>query len=149
MVVGELQIFFPPECTEDTPLETVYDMLQSSENGLIVVIDGRAHRVPIGIITEHSICEQIIRRRRDPRGLTAANVLNCKFSKVGIDDDVRGYAGQFNGSNEPVVVVDSDRRYYGLIRPREFAFNVGAEMPIGSAAERRSRNGNQPIVGLA
>ena len=113
MLVGEMTIKFPPVCTEHTSLEKVYGLLADSQDRLVVVIDGEAHRVPIGIITERSICEQIIGRRRDPRGLSSANVLDCDIVKADLETDVVQLTGR-PATHKPVVVIDSDRRFVGI-----------------------------------
>ncbi len=69
-------------CTEDTPLPQVYQMMQESNCDYVTVVESHAHRTPIGIITEHDICLQIVGRGRDPRGLTAANVMNTNIVKA-------------------------------------------------------------------
>ena len=69
-------------CTEDTPLAEVYQIMQETGCDYAAVVESRAHRTPIGIITEHDICFQIIAKGRDPRGLTAANVMNTNVVKA-------------------------------------------------------------------
>lgn len=105
-----------PECTEEVSLEKVYHMLASSSERMVAVVDSRSHRVPIGIITESSICAQILGRKRDPRGLTAANVLDCNFKKARRAD--LAAASEFNhlAKDTPVLVVDRDRRLLGLLK---------------------------------
>ena len=63
------------ECTEDTPIQKVYELIQASSDGVVVVIDSRTHRKPIGIINEHTICEQLIARGRRLQGATAGSLM--------------------------------------------------------------------------
>lgn len=106
-----------PACTEEIPLEQVYQMLSSSDDRLVVVVDSHAHRFPIGIITEKSICRQILGRHRDPRSLTAANVLDCAVTKVRRADLKADDSAALCGS-APVLVVDRDKRLLGLYKGR-------------------------------
>lgn len=69
-------------CTEDTPLENVYQLMMGNNLEYVTVVESRAHRIPIGIITEHEICQQIVVKGRSPRGLTAANVMNTHIAKI-------------------------------------------------------------------
>lgn len=69
-------------CTEDMPLDEVYKLMQENSCGHITVVENYAHRSPVGIITEHDICFQILGRGRDPRGLTAASVMNTNISRA-------------------------------------------------------------------
>ena len=114
MLVGEMTIKFPPVCTEHTSLEKVYGLLANAPDRLVVIIDGEAHRVPIGVVTERSICEQIIGRRRDPRGLSAANVIDCDIVKIDIEAHIEKLSGKIT-ARKPLIVIDSDRRFIGLL----------------------------------
>lgn len=69
-------------CTEDMPLEKVYKLMQENDCDHITVVENYAHNTPIGIITEHDICFQVVGRGRNPRGLTAANVMNTNITRA-------------------------------------------------------------------
>lgn len=114
----EIEISDLPVCTEEVPLAQVYQMLSSSDDRLVVVMDSHAHRFPIGIVTERSICRQILGKQRDPRGLTAANVLDCDVKKIRRADLIAYGPSQFSGT-VPVLVIDRDKRLLGLYKGRE------------------------------
>ncbi|HEV8592401.1 MAG TPA: CBS domain-containing protein, partial [Pyrinomonadaceae bacterium] len=69
MLVREIMSTCIAECTEETPLARVYESMRNCGHGVVVVIESRYHRIPIGVVTEHTICEQIISRQRNPQGL--------------------------------------------------------------------------------
>lgn len=69
-------------CTEEMPLEKVYMLMQENNCDHIIVVENYAHNTPIGIITEHDICFQVVGRGRNPRGLTAANVMNTNVTRA-------------------------------------------------------------------
>lgn len=69
-------------CTEDMPLEKVYNLMQENNCDHMIVVENYAHRTPIGIITEHDICFQVVGRGRNPRGLTAGNVMNTNIARA-------------------------------------------------------------------
>ncbi|HSI89281.1 MAG TPA: CBS domain-containing protein [Pyrinomonadaceae bacterium] len=148
MLIGELKIKFPPVCKEHTSLEQLYSLLTGSPERLVVVIDGDAHRVPIGVITERSICEQIIGRRREPRDLSAANVLDCDIIKVEAGSDLRDVPRVF-GTGKPVVVIDSDRRYQGIVDTASIALTGGLASPDFVPSSQAVAAGSHPIMGLA
>ncbi|MEO8041399.1 MAG: CBS domain-containing protein [Acidobacteriota bacterium] len=114
MFVSDIMSTCVAECTEDMRLEEVFELIQKCNHGLVVVIDSLAHRIPIGVVTEHSICEQIIVRGRNPKGLTAGSVIDSRINKVLATDLVEKIieAGQ---DDFAVVVVDENRRICGLI----------------------------------
>ena len=148
MLIGELTIKFPPVCKEHTSLEQLYSLLTGTPERLVVVIDGDAHRVPIGVITERSICEQIIGRRRDPRDLSAANVLDCDIIKVETGRDIRDVPRVF-GTQKPVIVVDSDRRFKGIVDTTSIAVNGDLRSADFLPADHAVVAGAHPIMGLA
>ena len=51
MFVKEIMSRCVMECTEDTGLEEVYDLIKKCDHGLVVVVDSHAHRVPIGVVS--------------------------------------------------------------------------------------------------
>jgi CBS domain-containing protein len=82
---------------------------------VVVVIDSLAHRVPIGVVTEHSMCEQIIGRGRNPKGLKAGSVIDSRIRKVLITDPVERIIEARQDDIAAMVVVDENRRIRGLI----------------------------------
>jgi predicted transcriptional regulator len=114
MMLGEHTIIDLPVCTEDVHLDQVYEMLCRSDERTVIVVDSNAHQIPIGIITDRSICEQVIGRRRDPRSLTAANVLDSNIKKMRRAHMMTTSADLIGSAQQPVVVVDRDRKLVGL-----------------------------------
>jgi CBS domain-containing protein len=74
-----------PVCTEDVPLEDVLELMDTAGTDHVFVVENYAHRKPIGVITEHDICRQVVGRGRNPRGLTAANVMNTRLVRLNAD----------------------------------------------------------------
>jgi predicted transcriptional regulator len=117
MFVSEIMSTCVAECTEDMRLEEVFELIQKCDHGLVVVVDSHAHRVPIGIVTEHSICEQIIARGRNPKGLSAGSVIDSRIRKVERTDRVEKILEARQDDVAAIVVIDEDRRVCGLISP--------------------------------
>ena len=82
MLVKEIMNKNSVICTEDAPLEKVFELMTKNETDFISVVESNAHPMPIGTITEHDICLHIIGKGRNPRGLTAGNVLNTSVVKA-------------------------------------------------------------------
>ena len=93
-------------CTEDTPLEKVFEKMVNQETDHAIVVEGYAHSVPIGVITEHDICTHVLVRGRSARGLTAANVMNTNITKVR-SDSASVELGSAKGSRLICVVTDN------------------------------------------
>lgn len=114
MFVRDLIDKSPAVCTEDLPLEQVYKLMQEKDSDNVVVIESNAHRIPIGIVTEHEICMQVVGRGRSPRGMTAANVMNTNFAKAGLESDVSDCRQRPTGRNR-VIVVDETGALQGVL----------------------------------
>jgi predicted transcriptional regulator len=115
MFVSDIMSTCVAECTEDLGVEEVFELIQKCDHGVVVVIDSLAHRVPIGVVTEHSMCEQIIGRGRNPKGLKAGSVIDSRIRKVLITDPVERIIEARQDDIAAMVVVDENRRIRGLI----------------------------------
>ena len=141
MLVQEIMKSCNAECTEDMPLSQVYEMLQRSEEGFVVVVDSEAHRVPIGVVTEHSICEQVIKRGRNPRDLTAGNVLEAQVLKVNSGSIADGLFSMYDEQRKlPIVVINEKREFCGILtrdalEPRSSAASSSGYSRTSGAAE--------------
>src|SRR5215813_15290538 len=103
MLIKEIVDIGVAECTEDTSLRDVYDLIQTSSKGYVVVIDSVKHRVPIGIVDEHSICENLIKRSKAARGLDAGSVLNTNIKLISEDADVVECDGLLDESVDAIL----------------------------------------------
>jgi CBS-domain-containing membrane protein len=107
------------ECTEDAGLEEVYELIKKCEHGLVVVVDSHAHRVPIGVVSERSICEQIIARGRTPRNLFAGAVIDPRIKTVREDDLVESVDVREADPLPAIIVTDDNRRVSGIVAANE------------------------------
>ena len=98
-------------CTEDLPLMRVFEMMERAGTDFVIVVDGEAHRKPLGLITEHQICVQVVAKRRDPRELSAANVMDARLTRLAAADVLES-CGQLP---ERSVVVDDRGSLCGWI----------------------------------
>lgn len=137
MFVSEIMSTRVSECTEDMRLEEVFDLIRKCDHGLVVVIDSHAHRVPIGIVSERSICEQIIARGRNPRNLSAGSVMDSRIKKVLESDMVERITGTDPAEFAAIVVVDEKRQARGL---------VSKEKINGFASRAVRTNASRPVV---
>jgi signal-transduction protein with cAMP-binding, CBS, and nucleotidyltransferase domain len=115
MRVSEIMSKDVTVCTEDTGLEEVYELLQKSEDGLVIVVDSDAHRVPIGITSEHRICEQIIARGRNPKTLTAGSVMDGRIKKITEHDSIESIRVEDGDLRAAMIVVNNDRQVIGVV----------------------------------
>lgn len=117
MFVGEVMSKCVTECTEDASLTEVYDLIRKCEHGIVVVIDSLAHRVPIGIVSERSILDQIIERGRNPKSLFAGSVMDSHIKTVSESDLVESISVADDVT--AIVITDRSRQVCGLMTPAE------------------------------
>jgi CBS domain-containing protein len=103
-------------CTEDMSLMQVYQLLQDNGGEFIAVVEDYAHKNPIGVITEHDICMQVVGKCRNPRGLTAASVMNTEILKT-LETSTLGYCADLlkNSRTKRLFVVNDDGALCGTL----------------------------------
>ena len=132
MLIKEIMDIGVAECTEDTSLTDVYDLIQISSKGYVVVIDSLKHRVPIGIIDEHSICSNLIRGQRAAKDLEAGSVLNTNIKRVSENTEVGECGLLFDTNESTILVVDARRKFLGTVdieRLEGAVNNVNSQRP--------------------
>ena len=117
MTIDEVMNTCVVECTEDTSIEEAYELLGKCAHRMVVVIDSRAHRRPIGVVTERSICEQVIGRGRNPRGLAAGSAMDTRILRV-LENELVTNIAIANPDEITAVVVINDRRQVRGIIPK-------------------------------
>jgi len=134
MFVHDLIEKSPAVCTEDLPLEQVYKLMQEKHEDYVVVIDSKAHQIPIGVVTEHEICMQVVGRGRSPRGMTAANVMSTDFVKTDASSELSDYRHEIRDGRR-VIVVDDNGSLRGVLLK-----NIPEEANTQSVPERLFKN---------
>ena len=116
MLIKEIMETDIAECTDDTSLAEVYALIQSNSHRHVVVVDSIKHRVPIGIVTEHSICEKVVNEHCNTRDLEARSVMSTQLLRVTETSPVTDCAHIImNDSNAIVLIVDDRRRLRGVV----------------------------------
>lgn len=134
MSISQIMTTCVAECTEDTSLDQVYELIRKFEHGIVVVVDSKVHRVPIGVVTERSICDQIILRGKNPRNLPAGSVLDSNIKIVRETDGVESVSPQEKETLAAVIVTNERRQVCGIV-PKD---KIG-EIPT-TVAETHSRS---------
>jgi predicted transcriptional regulator len=116
MLISEVVSECVAECTEDTPLADVYELIQKCEHGFVVVLESSTHRVPLGVVSEHTICEQLIACGRRPKELKAGNVMNTRARRVAASTPVASCRELVQPADAvPILVVDEKRQFCGIV----------------------------------
>lgn len=111
-------------CTEEMPLMQVYQLMQDNGCEFVSVVENYAHKNPIGVVTEHDICLQVIGKGRSPRGLTAANVMNTEIIKI-LETSTLAYCSDLiDGSRtKRLLVVDENGALCGTLAQSDIEAN--------------------------
>ena len=117
MLIREIMDTEVAHCTEDTSLADVYELIQESAKNYVVVIDSPQHRVPIGVVNEHSICENLIKRSRNTKGLHAGNVMSSRIRRVSEDELVENCRDLIAADLDAITVVNDRRQFSGVLEP--------------------------------
>lgn len=116
MFIREIMNMNSVFCTEETSLTKVYEMMTENGCDYMPVVESRAHCVPIGIITEHDICRQILGKGRNPRDMSARNVMNSHIAKVADTASLNECLNLMNiKQTKRIFVVDEDGRLCGTL----------------------------------
>jgi predicted transcriptional regulator len=119
MLIKEIMDTDVVECTEDTLLADVYDLIQQCQKGYVVVIDSSQHRVPLGVVNEHTICENLIKRSRNQKGLSAGSVMSTKIRRVLENEHIDDCRDVIASDTDAIVVVNERRKFRGVVQPAE------------------------------
>ena len=135
MLIKDIAANCVSECTEDTPLAEVYDLIQNCEHGYVVVVDSTSHRVPIGIVNEPSICRQVITKARHPRSLTAGDVMNSRIRRVPESTAIEACESMLESAgSEPILVINEKRQFSGIVDRGQLARALSSSKRSSPAA---------------
>ena len=153
MRISEIMSRCVAVCTEDSGLDEVYELIQKCDHKLVVIVDSNAHRVPIGVANEHTICEQVIARGRNPRTLSAGSIMDARIKKFTEEQLLENITIEDLQTLTAMVVVNGDRQIVGLVtketmkrfEPR--AKNRAVTMTVNSAPAPPRRVSEIPAFG--
>ena len=115
MLIKEIMNTGVSACTEDTPLAEVYELIQACPERYAIVTDSPQHRVPLGVVNEHSICEALVKNRRRDRDISAGSFMNPLIQTIVGDTAVSDCAWLLTSAAEAIVVTGKNRRFLGVL----------------------------------
>ena len=154
MFVNELMNKNAVVCEEDASLEKVFELMTETGSKVVTVVESSAHRIPLGTITEHDICLQIVGKGRHPRSLQASSVMNQTVVKASENLSLSQCVDLMQiKSTERVCVVDEDGMLAGIltlpeiekhfqkqtfsVNPRSESAEFETEFTFGELSDRR------------
>jgi len=134
MLIKEIMDTDVLDCTEDTLLADVYDLIQQCQKGYVVVIDSSQHRVPLGVVNEHTICENLIKRPRNKKGLSAGSVMSTKIRRVLENEHIDDCREVIASDADAIVVVNELRKFQGVVQPAEIERSLKEPIAVAQQA---------------
>jgi predicted transcriptional regulator len=144
MLIKEIMNTDVCECTEDTPLAEVYELVQSTQIGYAVIVDSPHHRVPIGIVNEHSICESIVKKPLKSKKTDAGSVMSPRIQRIHENTEIEDCKDLLTNAADAIVVVNDRRQFCGVVDTLELESAVRRE-----ARTRAARMTFSEIIGNA
>ena len=76
MQVKEIMTADPACCTADTPVPAIAKMMVENDCGEIPVVDDKASKVPVGVITDRDIVCRLVAKGINPAGAIASECMS-------------------------------------------------------------------------
>ncbi|MDX2149806.1 MAG: CBS domain-containing protein [Bryobacteraceae bacterium] len=143
----------PILCTPETTLEEVAELMVDYDTGAIPVVDSKANRRPVGMITDRDIVVRAIAKGKSTSDLTVNDVMTSDVIAVKPDDLLEDVIDRMQSKQvRRVLVCDRSGKIRGIISqadiasvaPSEHAGELVAEISepggSGSSTSRRSRD---------
>ena len=125
MNVREVMTADPACCTAETPLTEVAKMMVECDCGAIPVVDRKASKKPVGMITDRDITIRTVAEGRNPLDLTAADAMTENVMTVTPNTSIEECCNLMEDQQiRRVVVVDDNGACCGMIAQADIAINA-------------------------
>lgn len=109
MLIKELLPKDPTLCTTDASLMDLVKLMADNECGCIPIVESKAHKNPIGVVTEHDICHRAVAKGLNPLRTTAGRVMNGNFQTVSSEASLEEGRRLLQAGKARHLVVVNDR----------------------------------------
>jgi CBS domain-containing protein len=115
MRVVEMMIRDPICCAESCTVETVAHLLSKVDCGVVTVLNQLSRQV-LGVITERSVCLEVVAHRRNPATVTAGECMARVPAVCHPEDDAYAVLAKFSQSHaRGVVVINDENELVGVL----------------------------------
>jgi len=133
MQVKEVMTADPVCCTPDTPIPVVARMMVDNDCGEIPVIDDKASKLPIGVITDRDIVCRVVAKDINPQGTIAIDCMTKPCVTVTPDMSIEECCRILEDNQiRRVLVVDAGGSCCGIVALADVALqtkkNVAGEV---------------------
>jgi CBS domain-containing protein len=150
MRVVDVMIRNPICCDESCTIETVAHLLNKVDCGVVPVLNQLSQQV-LGVITERSVCLEVVALRRNPATILAGECLTRAPAVCHPHDDAYAVLAKFSHSHaRGVIVINDENELAGVLSLSVLACRAAAAAQELYAAlqkvneENASRAGSTP-----
>lgn len=127
MKVKEILPAEPIICSTETHLQEVARIMTQNNLFCLPVVESLAHKNPIGIITEKSICRRSIAEGLNPLRLTAGRAMSGNFKTVSPETSLEDCDRIMKSCKvRYLLVTDQNNVCYGLITDEDVSRNLNS-----------------------
>jgi CBS domain-containing protein len=115
MRVEDVMIKDPICCAESCTAETVAHLLSKADCGVVPVLNQLSRQV-LGVVTERSVCLEVVAQRRNPTTVPAGECMARAPAVCHPEDDAYAVLARFSQSqSRGVVVVNDENELEGIL----------------------------------
>ena len=132
----------PVAVEPDEAIGRVAELMRSQDVGAVPVIETKASRQLIGIITDRDIVVKVVAAGRDPRSTPVRQAMTGNPSTCREDEDVNDAVSRMSDRQvRRMPVVDAEGRLCGIIAQADIATRVKKDKTTGELVEAISEPG--------
>ena len=132
----------PVSVEPDEAISRVAELMKSQDVGAVPVIETKASRRLIGIITDRDIVVKVVAAGRDPKSTPVRQAMTSNPSTCREDEDVSDAVSRMSDRQvRRMPVVDAEGRLCGIIAQADIATRVKKDKTTGELVEAISEPG--------
>ena len=132
----------PVSCEPDEAIARVAEIMKREDVGAVPVIETKASRRLVGIITDRDIVVKVVAAGRDPKSATVREAMTSNPVTCREDEDVsEAVARMAERQVRRMPVVDAEGRLCGIIAQADIATRVHQDKTTGELVEAISEPG--------
>lgn len=126
----------PAVCEPLDSIVTAAQVMKREDVGAVPVVDSRASRRVVGIVTDRDIVVQVVADGRDVQAPTVRDVMTPDPAVCKEDDDVsRALSAMADHQVRRIPVVDAQGRLLGIIAQADIATRLSRDKTTGELVE--------------
>jgi CBS domain-containing protein len=139
---GDVMTREPASCEPDEAITRVAEIMKREDVGAVPVVDTKASRRVVGMITDRDIVLKVVAAGRDPKSAPVREAMTSNPVTCREDEDVSEAVSRMAERQvRRVPVVDGEGRLCGIIAQADIATRVHQDKTTGEMVEAISEKG--------